>query len=63
MVEIRLLWAWARARVALLREQDGERGNLLVWAVMTALLVAAAIAVVAIIVAKAKSTANNTKTQ
>lgn len=63
MLEIQMLWVWTQGRVQMLREEDPERGNLLVWVVMTALLVAAAIAVVAIIVNKAKSTATNTKTQ
>ena len=62
-VQVRLLMAWAhthlQARVTAIREQDPERGDgILVWVVMVALLVAAAIAIVAIIVAKAKDTAN-----
>jgi hypothetical protein len=51
-----------RRRAAALAEPDRGDG-ILIWVVMTALLAAAAIAIVAIIVAKATSTANNTKTQ
>ncbi len=67
-VQVRLLMAWAhtmlQTRVKALRAEDSERGDgILVWVIMVALLAAASIAVVAIIVNKAKSTATNTKTQ
>ncbi len=67
-VQVRFLMAWAQTglerRLKALRKEDPERGDgILVWVIMVALLAAAAIAVVAIIVSKAKSTANNTKTQ
>jgi hypothetical protein len=63
-VEIRLLVAWTQARVQALRSEDPERGDgILVWVIMTAILAAAAITIVAIIVAKATSKANNTNTQ
>lgn len=60
--QIRLLWAWARAHNAQLRGSDRGDG-ILVWVIMTAILAAAAITIVAIIVNKATSTANKTKTQ
>jgi len=70
MTEIQLIYYWTRTQLTALqtrqREQGGdpERGDgILIWVVMTALLAAAAIAIVAIIVTKAKSTANNTQTQ
>jgi hypothetical protein len=66
MIEIHLLWAWAATRVRDLeqeRRENPDRGEVLPWVIITALLAAAAITVVAIIVAKAKSTANNVKTQ
>jgi hypothetical protein len=72
MTEVQLLWWWTqahldtyqRSRRDALAGDDPERGDgILIWVVMTALLAAAAIAIVAIIVAKAKSTANNTQTQ
>ena len=67
-VQMRFLMAWAQTglqrRAKALREEDSERGDgILIWVIMVALLAAAAIAVVAIIVTKAKDTANNTKTQ
>jgi hypothetical protein len=62
-VQIRMVWAWSMARVTAVREEDPERGELLPWVIITALLAAAAIAIVAIIVAKAKTTATNVKTQ
>lgn len=66
--QVRMMRAWAmtrlQAHVRALREEDPERGDgILVWVIMVALLAAAAITVVAIIVAKAKKTANNTNTQ
>lgn len=70
MTEIQLLYYWTRHHLDVLRQQradslaDPESGDgILIWVVMTALLAAAAIAIVAIIVAKATSTANNTQTQ
>ena len=70
MTEIQLIYYWTRTHLTALNhrrlEQAGhpERGDgILICVVMTALLAAAAIAIVAIIVNKAKSTANNTQTQ
>lgn len=70
MTEIQLLCCWTRVKLAVLAhrrlEQAGDRqrgDGILIWVVMTALLAAAAIAIVAIIVAKAKSTAADTQTQ
>lgn len=67
MSEIRLIWWWTVAQISVRRQllrADPERGDgILIWVVMTALLAAAAIAIVAIIVAKAKQTANDTQTQ
>ncbi|HVV74631.1 MAG TPA: hypothetical protein VHC43_01240 [Mycobacteriales bacterium] len=70
MTEIQLIYYWTRAHLTTLHRRqrelggDPERGDgILIWVVMTALLAAAAIAIVAIIVTKAKSTANNTQTQ
>jgi hypothetical protein len=72
MTEVQLLWWWTRchldaftrSRAEAMAGDDPERGDgILIWVVMTALLAAAAIAIVAIIVAKAKSTASNTQTQ
>jgi hypothetical protein len=70
MPEIQLIYYWTRTHLTALSRrrleqvEDPERGDgILIWVVMTALLAAAAIAIVAIIVSKAKSTANNTQTQ
>jgi hypothetical protein len=67
MTEIQLIWWWTQAQLRtrrqLLREEPDRGDGILIWVVMTALLAAAAIAIVAIIVNKAKSTANNTQTQ
>jgi hypothetical protein len=64
MIEIRLIWAWLASRAAALREADRDSGvETLSWVVLTALIVAAAIAVAAIIIAKAKSAANNIQLQ
>jgi heme/copper-type cytochrome/quinol oxidase subunit 2 len=63
--EARALWLWASLRIAAMREDDErERGDgILIWVIMTAALAVAAIAIVAIIVTKARDTANNTNTQ
>lgn len=67
-LQVRFLMGWVhtqvQTRVKALHEEDSERGDgILVWVIMVALLATAAIAVVAIIVGKAKDTANNTNTQ
>jgi multisubunit Na+/H+ antiporter MnhC subunit len=63
-VQIRMLVAWTMTRVRALQDEDSERGDgILVWVVMTAILVAAAITIVAIIVTKATNKANDTNTQ
>lgn len=62
--QVRLLVAWTQARAQALRQEDPERGDgILIWVIMTAILAAAAITIVAIIVAKATNKANDTKTQ
>lgn len=62
--QIRLLVAWTRTRVQALYDEDPERGDgILVWVIMTAILAAAAIAIVAIIVTKATNKANDVNTQ
>jgi hypothetical protein len=62
--QIRLLVAWTQARVQALHSDDPERGDgILVWVIMTAILAAAAIAIVAIIVTKATDKANDTNVQ
>lgn len=61
--EIQFVIAWARMRIAMLKDEDGERGDILPWVVLTAVLVAAALTVSLIIVNKAKQVANDTQTQ
>jgi hypothetical protein len=62
--QIRLLVAWTRTRVQALHNEDRERGDgILIWVIMTAILAAAAITIVAIIVTKATNKANTTNTQ
>jgi hypothetical protein len=66
VIEIELLWAWVANQVRDVqrgRRKSSDRGEVLPWVIITALLAAAAIAIVAIIVTKAKNTANNVKTQ
>jgi hypothetical protein len=62
--QIRLLAAWTHTRVQALHDEDSERGDgILIWVIMTAILAAAAITIVAIIVTKATNKANDTNTQ
>jgi hypothetical protein len=63
MTELQLAWAWFQTRLEEMRQEPDRGDGILVWVVMTALLVAAAIAIVAVIVAKATDKANNTQTQ
>jgi hypothetical protein len=66
-LQVQMLVAWTvgqlRKRVRALREEPERGDGILVWVIMVALLAAAAITIVAIIVTKATSTANNVKTQ
>jgi hypothetical protein len=64
MTELQLVWAWFQTRRDAMKDQPSDRGDgILIWVIMTALLAAAAIAIVAIIVTKATDKANNTQTQ
>lgn len=65
MLEIQLLWAWMSTRIRSHRRDllDDDRGEVLPWVIITALLAAAAIVIVAIIVAKAKTAAQNVRSQ
>jgi hypothetical protein len=64
MTELQLAWAWFQTRREEMKEQPSDRGDgILIWVIMTALLAAAAITIVAIIVTKATDKANNTQTQ
>ena len=62
MTEIRLIWAFTLLRIARLREEP-DRGELVPWVIITAGLAAAAIILVAIVVAKARSVADNINLQ
>jgi flagellar basal body-associated protein FliL len=62
--ELRLVRAWLQTHREQMRQQPSDRGDgILIWVIMTALLAAAAIAIVTIIVTKATDKANNTQTQ
>lgn len=63
MVQIQLVWAWFSARVDEVREQDGDRGEIVNTAIVIGLLAAAAIIVGAILLTKAITAANNVQTQ
>lgn len=61
--ELQLAWAWFATHREQVR-QDPDRGDgILTWVIMTAILAAAAIAILAIIVTKATDKANQTQTQ
>lgn len=61
--ELTLLWAWFRQRQAEYTARLDRGDGILVWVIMTALLAAAALAIVAIIVTKATDKANQTQVQ
>ena len=60
--EMALIVAWVSSRARAVRENK-DRGDIVTVVVIIALFVAAAILIVAILVAKAKSAANKVKTQ
>lgn len=64
VTELQMVWAWLQSRREELMQEPNDRGDgILIWVVMTAILAAAAIAIVAIIVTKATDKANQTQTQ
>lgn len=64
VTDLQLVWAWFQTRREQLKDEPNDRGDgILIWVIMTAILAAAAIAIVAIIVTKATDKANNTQTQ
>ena len=58
-----MLWVWTLARAQAVKTKPDRGDGILPWVITTALLAAAAIAIVAIIVTKAKTTASNVNTQ
>ena len=63
MTEIRMVWAWFCARREAMKAEPDRGDGILVWVIMTALLVAAALAIVTILVTKATNKANQVQTQ
>jgi hypothetical protein len=59
---LRALWTVFRARLDVLR-RDSDRGDIVQTVIIVAAFAAAAIIIVAILVAKAKSKAENVQTQ
>jgi hypothetical protein len=62
MTEIRLIWAFTMLRIAKLRE-DPDRGELVPWVIITAGMAAAALLILAVVVSKVKSAADNIQLQ
>ena len=62
MTEIRLIWAFTLLRLAKLRE-DPDRGELVPWVIITAGMAAAALLILAVVVSKVKSAADNIQLQ
>lgn len=62
-VEVQLLWAWFTARARAMREEHPDRGEMINTAIVVGVLAVIAIAVGLILMTKAKSAANNIKTQ
>ncbi len=62
MTEIRLIWAFTVLRIARIRE-DGDRGELVPWVIITAGLAAAALLILAVVVAKVKDAADRIQLQ
>ena len=62
MTEIRLIWAFTLLRLAKVR-QDPDRGELVPWVIITAGMAAAALLILAVVVSKVKSAADNIQLQ
>jgi len=62
MTEIRLIWAFTMLRIAKVRE-DPDRGELVPWVIITAGMAAAALLILAVVVSKVKSAADNIQLQ
>ena len=62
MTEIRLIWAFTVLRIAKVRE-DPDRGELVPWVIITAGMAAAALLILAVVVSKVKSAADNIQLQ
>lgn len=62
MTEIRLIWAFTVLRLAKVRE-DPDRGELVPWVIITAGMAAAALLILAVVVSKVKSAADNIQLQ
>lgn len=64
MIELDLVWAWARARIDKIREDNEEGGfSTLEWVGIAGIVVVAAIVVATILMNKAKSGADNVNVQ
>ena len=62
MTEIRLIWTYTLLRIAQIRE-DPDRGELVPWVIITAGMAAAALLILAVVVSKVKSAADNIQLQ
>jgi len=62
MTEIRLIWAFTLLRIAAIR-RDNDRGELVPWVIITAGMAAAALLILAVVVSKVKSAADNIQLQ
>ncbi len=62
-VEVQLLWAWFTVRARAVRQENPDRGEMVNTAIVIGVLAVIAIAVGLILMTKAKSAANNIKTQ
>ena len=62
-VEVQMLWAWFHVQSRKIREDNPDRGEMINSAIVIGVLAAIAIVVGAILLTKAKTAANNIKTQ
>ena len=65
MNELQMLWAWANARIAKIREESGDDAGFstLEWVAIAGVVIVAAIVVATILMNKAKDGANKVNVQ
>ena len=63
MVELQVLWAWVRARIEVIRDDDDAGFGTLEWVALAGVVIVAAIVVATVLMQKAKDGASRVNIQ